>query len=116
MPLLDSFFEAMIRLDGDRLVMQVGQKPYVVRAASMYSGPVEWGQVELSTRPLTREAALAMLEQILPREQLTALAQIGAVEHELAPPDRPGERFVVVAARGGDDVWVEVKRLLTPPV
>jgi len=114
-PLLDSFFEAMIRLDGDRLVMQVGQKPYVVRAASMYSGPVEWGQVELSTRPLTRDAALAMLEQILPREQLVALAEIGAVEHELAPPDRPGERFVVVAARGGDDVWVEVKRLYTPP-
>lgn len=115
MQLLDSFFGAMIRLDGDTLVMQVGQKPYLVRAASTYRGPVEWGQVELSTKPLTLEAALAILEEILPPEQRQALSDIGAVEHEFAPPGAASERFTMVAARGGDDIWIEVRRRSRTP-
>src|SRR4029077_20817160 len=31
--------------------------------------------------------------------------------YELPPPaEFPGEHFTVVAARGGDDVWVEIRR------
>lgn len=115
MTLLDSFFAAMIRLDGDTLVMQVGQKPYLVRAASTYRGPVEWGQVELSTRPLTLDAGLAMLEQILPADQRKELADFGAVEYEFAPEGAGGERFTMVAARGGDDIWVEIRRRSRAP-
>lgn len=110
MTLLDSFFDAMVRLDGDTLVMQVGQKPYLVRAAGTYRGPVEWGQVELSSKPLTLDAGLSMLEQILPPDQCQALSEIGAVEYEFAPKSAADERFTIVAARGGDDIWVEIRR------
>ena len=111
MSLLDSFFDALIRLDGDRLVIHVGQKPYVERTGSEFGGPVEWGHVELSSKPVTLKAAMAIVEQILPPDELRALSEIGVIEHELSPAHRPGEHFVVVVARGGDDVWVEVKRL-----
>lgn len=110
MTLLESFFDAMVRLDGDTLVMQVGQKPYLVRAASTYRGPVEWGQVELSTKPLTLDAAMVMLAEILPEHEQRALSEIGAVEHEFTPPGSNAERLTVVAARGGDDIWIEIRR------
>jgi len=43
------------------------------------------------------------------------LDEFGAVQHELAPmPEFPGEHFTVVAARGGDDVWVEIRRRRIP--
>ena len=37
MPLVDSLLTAVVRSDGDALVLHVGEKPYVVAA----SGPVE---------------------------------------------------------------------------
>ena len=114
MSLLDSFFDALIRLDGDRLVIHVGQKPYVERTGSAFGGPVEWGHVELSSKPLTLKAAMAIVEQILPPDEFRSLSEIGVIEHELSPAHRPGEHFVVVVARGGEDVWVEVKRLPPP--
>ncbi len=40
-----------------------------------------------------------------------SLDEFGAVQHEIvSPPGFAGERFTVVAARGGDDMWVEVRR------
>src|SRR4051812_46062227 len=44
--LLDSLFDAIIRLDGDALVMHVGEKPYVVLSSATVSalrGPLAWG-------------------------------------------------------------------------
>ena len=52
-----------------------------------------------------------MLAQLLSADALRALREMGAVEHEL--DDRPaanGDRFTVVAARGGDDIWIELRR------
>ena len=118
MSLLDSLLDAIIRLGGDALVMHVGERPYVVTQSSAldsFRGPLSWGQVELSSRPLTPDAVLSMLNQMLPPEVRHALDDIGAVEHEIASPD--GEhRFMVVAARGGDDVWVEVRKKAPPPL
>ncbi len=100
--MVNSLLTAIVRADGDALVMHVGERPYVVAS----SGPVE-----LSSRPLTLEAVAGMLGQLLPVDSRRALEELGAVEHELPPsPAAQGDRFTVVAARGGDDIWVEVRR------
>ena len=113
MTLLDSLLDAILRLDGEALVMHAGEKPYVVltsASVSRFRGPLAWGQVELSSRPLTSETVLGMLGQMLSPEQSHALEEFGAIEHEIDAPGDAGERFVVTAARGGEDVWVEVRR------
>jgi twitching motility protein PilT len=101
--LVDSLLTAIVRADGDALVMHVGEKPYVVAPA---------GPVELSTRPLTAEAMTSMLAQLLPVERQQHLEQDGAVEHVFAAANG-GDRFTVVAARGGNDIWVEIRRHAT---
>ena len=102
MPLVDSLLTAVVRSDGDALVLHVGEKPYVVAAG---------GSVELSRQGLGLGAMEGMLAQLLSADALRALREMGAVEHEL--DDRPaasGDRFTVVAARGGDDIWIELRR------
>ena len=100
--MVNSLLTAIVRADGDALVMHVGEKPYVVAA----SGPVE-----LSSRPLTFEAVAGMLGQLLPADHRRALDELGAVEHDLPKsPVAGGERFTVVAARGGNDIWIEIRR------
>jgi twitching motility protein PilT len=51
-----------------------------------------------------------MVTQLLPPEEQHALEEFGAVEHEIAPPAGVSDRFTVVAARGGEDIWLEVRR------
>ena len=113
MKLVDSLLEAISRLEGDALIMHVGEKPYVVTtSASMYAyrGPVAWGHVELSSRVLTTEAVVGMLEQLLPHDQRKALDEYGAIEYEAPRTSATSDSFTVVAARGGDDVWLEIRR------
>src|SRR3954451_24982824 len=115
--LLESLLDAIVRLDGEALIMHVGEKPYVVLSSTStnaFRGPLSWGQVELSSRPLSADAVLSMLGQMLSPEHRRLLDEIGAVEHEIAAPGGLDERFVVTAARGGDDVWVEVRRRPRP--
>jgi twitching motility protein PilT len=124
--LLDSLLDAIVRLDGDALVMHVGEKPYVVttsEATNEFRGPLAWGQVELSSRVLTVEAVNSMLGQILPIDQRAALTEYGATEYEVQGGTDITQRFTIVAARGGDDIWLEVRRhpkieaaLTLPPV
>lgn len=111
MSLIESLLDAIVRLDGDALVLHVGEKPYVITSSSAmnaFRGPLSWGQVELSTRVLSLESLGSMLEQLLTPGQRELLGEMGAVEHELpATADRPA--FTIIAARGGDDVWLEVR-------
>jgi twitching motility protein PilT len=51
-----------------------------------------------------------MLEQLLPIDQRKALDEYGAIEYALPSSGASSDRFTVVAARGGDDVWLEVRR------
>lgn len=105
MSLVPSLLQAVIGLDGEALVIHVGEKPYVVAPS---------GQVELATRALTFEAVTGILEQMLPGASRQALEEFGAIQYELPPlPQFHNEHFTVVAARGGDDVWVEVRRRRT---
>ena len=102
MSLVPSLLQAIVHLDGEALVMHAGDKPYVVSPS---------GQVDLATRGLALDAINGIVNQLLPVELQTALDEFGAVQYELpARAEFPGEHFTVVAARGGDDVWVEVRR------
>ncbi len=102
MSLVPSLLQAIVRVDGEALVMHVGDKPYVV-------SPI--GQVDLATRGLTLDAVSGIVNQLLPIESQRALDEFGAAQFELPPmPEFPGEHFTVVAARGGDDVWAEIRR------
>lgn len=102
MALVDSLLTAIMRADGDALVLHVGERPYVVASA---------GPLDLSARPLNLGAMEGMLGQFLPADTQRALQELGAIEHELASlPAMAGDRFTVVAARGGDDIWIELRR------
>jgi twitching motility protein PilT len=100
--LVELLLGAIIRPDGDALVMHVGEKPYVVATS---------GAVELSSHALTFDALNAVIDQALPADSRRALEELGAVEYDLpAFRTAPGERFTMVAARGGSDIWIEIRR------
>ena len=102
MHLVESFLAAIIREDGESLVLHVGERPVVVSGR---------GPREVASAPMTLEGMDALLGDLLSAEAQRALAEFGAVETELAPSAvASGERFTVVAARGGDDVWIELRR------
>ncbi len=91
--------------------MHVGEKPYVVTK----SGPAE-----LAANALTVPAMTGMLNQLLPADLRQTLKELGAVEYHLPRDDAAaGMRYSVVAARGGADIWIEVRRWkeeVRPPV
>lgn len=102
MSLVPSLLRAIVTIDGDALVLHVGDKPYVLSAS---------GQIDLAPRGLTYDAVAGVIAQLLPEESQKALQEYGAAQHELSDlAEFPGEHFNVVAARGGDDVWVEIRR------
>ena len=99
MALVDSLLSAIVRADGDALVMHVGERPYVV---------VGTQTINISTHGLNLEAMTGMLTQLLPGDAQTQLEEFGAVEYRI--PQQGDDRFSVVAARGGDDIWIEIRR------
>jgi twitching motility protein PilT len=106
MSIVPSLLQAIVHVDGEALVMHAGDKPYVVSPT---------GQVDLASRGLTLDAVNGIVSQLLPADFRNALDEFGAVQYELAASQQfPGEHFTVVAARGGDDVWVEVRRRRVP--
>src|SRR5436190_2273681 len=106
MSLVPSLLQAIVSIDGEALVMHAGDKPYVVAPS---------GQVELASKGLTLDAVNGIVQQLLPQDVFNALDEFGAIQHELAAqPAFAGESFTVVAARGGDDVWVEIRRRRIP--
>ena len=60
------------------------------------------------TQILNLGAMTGMLQQLLPAAAQDSLEEFGAVEHRLPPRDH--DAFTVVAARGGDDIWIEIRR------
>jgi twitching motility protein PilT len=106
MSLVPSLLRAIVTIDGDALVLHVGDKPYVLSAS---------GQIDLAPRGLTYDSVAGVIAQLLPEDSQKALQEFGAAQHELTDlADFPGEQFNVVAARGGDDVWVEIRRRRQP--
>src|SRR5471032_3396847 len=106
MSLVPSLLQAIVHVDGEALVIHAGEKPYVVTPK---------GQVQIASRALTLEAVSGIVSQLLPVDSQRALDEFGAAQYELPPlPEFGGERFTVVAARGGDDVWIEIRRRRVP--
>ena len=106
MPLVTSLLTAIVRANGDALVLHAGERPYVVTPT---------GQSELASRALTLEAVKGMLNELLSPDAKASLAELGAVQHDLPSPRfAAGETFNVVAARGGDDIWIEIRRHRKP--
>lgn len=102
MTLVKSLLQAIVLMDGEALVLHVGDRPYVVSGT---------GQINLANSGMTAESITAVIEELLPRDAQRALADVGATQCVLPPnPQFPGERFIVVAARGGSDVWLEIRR------
>ena len=102
MQLVDSLLAAIVREDGESLVLHVGERPIVVAAR---------GPLEIASAAMTLESMDSLLAELLRPDSQQALAEYGAVEAELPPsPLAPGEQFTVVAARGGDDIWIEFRR------
>jgi twitching motility protein PilT len=99
-PLVDSLLSAIVKADGDALVLHAGERPYVVAPS---------GQSDLASRELTLEAMKGMVNELLPVEARKALDDDGAVQHQLTS-SAGGEEFTVVAAKGGDDIWIEIRR------
>ena len=85
--------------------MHVDERPYVV---------VGTGTLDLSMQILNLGAMSGMLQQLLPDTAQDSLEEFGAVEHRLQHSSADG--FTVVAARGGDDIWIEIRRRRSAPV
>src|SRR6478672_3264032 len=102
MSLVAPLLQSMVSVDGEALVMHTGEKPYVI-------GPA--GQVDLARGGLTLEAVTQIVNELLPAEFQQALDEFGVAQYALPPQaEFPREQFTVIAARGGDDVWAEVRR------
>src|SRR5258708_19196276 len=102
MSLVPSLLQAIVRVDGDALVMHAGDKPYVVTPA---------GQVDLASRGLTLDAVHGIVSQLLPPPGLRALREFRAPQHELSPLSdfSPAPLTVGAAPRGGD-AWTGTPR------
>ncbi len=98
---IESLVAAVLKANGDGLVMHVGERPYVLAPT---------GSSNLSERPLTVEAMKGALTDLLSPEDQRTLSDVGAVEREIQTKDGSGDTFVLVAARGGDDIWIELRR------
>src|SRR6478672_6899034 len=107
MTLVPSLLQAIVLMDGEALVLHVGDKPYVV---------AESGQVSLANAPLTADVIGDVIEELLPVESRRLLDDVGATQCAL-PENQlfPEEHFTVVAARGGDDLWLEIRRMRESP-
>ena len=102
MYLVDSLLAALMKEDGESLVLHVGERPAVVTAR---------GPVEIASGPMSLDAVDRLLSDLLSPEARQTLEEFGVVETGLPPSTvAPGERFSVVAARGGDDIWIEIRR------
>lgn len=103
MTLVPSLLQAIVIMDGEALVLHVGERPYVV---------TDDGQVTISNAPLSRAAVDDVLDELLSADSRRAFDDHGATQCEVpVTREMPDERFAVVAARGGDDVWVEIRRV-----
>jgi twitching motility protein PilT len=104
---VESLLAAVLDHDGDALVLHVGEQPTVITRE---------GSIPLPLEPLTLAVMDDLLVRMLPPESQQALEEYGAVEADVGPHDAAGpERFTVIAARGGDDIWLELRRQRTLP-
>jgi twitching motility protein PilT len=102
MSLIPLLLRAIATIDGEALVLHVGDRPYMLCAS---------GQIELTPRAIGYDEVMRVITQLLPDAAQRSLQEVGAAQHELiGVPEFPGQQFNIVAARGGNDVWIEIRR------
>ncbi len=102
MSLLPQLLQAIVAANGDAIVLHTGDSPYVTGAGT---------ETEVATEKLTFQAVDDVLKQLLPEPSQETFDLIGSIRYECAPFDAyPGERFVVVALREADQLWLEIRR------
>jgi CheY-like chemotaxis protein len=95
---------ALVRTDGDVLVLRVGERPFVRRAGV---------DLEVGTRPLPAGVVCAAFDALFPRAARTALVETGRARCEVpSADDFPGERFAAYAAQK-TVLSVEIRRRRT---
>lgn len=99
--LVPSLLRALVRADGDAVVLRAGARPYIMTAG---------GRIDLGTRDLPLDVIPQLVGALLPNAVRTALEESGAVAYVLPHlSEFPAERFTVIAA-GGDDLRVVIQR------
>jgi len=102
MATVTALLHALVRLDGETIVMREGDIPYIVS---------ERGQQTLGSRPLPSDALSAILEALVPADVLDALDEVGSVEYEHPEvADLAGERFTIVATDDRESLRVDIRR------
>lgn len=101
MQLIDSLIAAVLKANADGLVMHVGERPYVLTPA---------GPANVSDRPMGVEAMNNVLADLLSVEDGLTLREMGSVEKDISVESAPGEKFRLIAAQGGGDIWIEFRR------
>lgn len=104
MAVVESLLSALVRADGEALVLHIGERPYVV---------VGTQTTNISAHALNVDAMTSLLSQLLPADVQTQLEESGAAQHVLEFPG--ADRFIVVAAKGGDEIWIEIRRRPAAP-
>ena len=99
MHLVDSLLAAIVREDGESLVLHVGERPIVVAAR---------GPMEVASAAMTLESMDSLLGDLLKPDSQHALAEFGAVESELAASSLvPGEQFTALIKKDSEK-WEKV--------
>ena len=83
MSLVPSLLHSILQVNGEALVLHVGEKPYVVTPT---------GQVELAPKGLTFEAVSGIVSQLLSVESQRALDEFGASQVRAARQSRISAR------------------------
>jgi twitching motility protein PilT len=102
MSLVLQLLHAIVAVNGDAVVLHTGDTPYVAGAGT---------ETEIAAGKLTFQAVDEVLKQLLPESSQKAFDSFGSIRYECPPFDAyPGERFVVVALRETDELWLEIRR------
>lgn len=100
-----SLLMAMDAAHGRSIVLHVGDVPYIV---------TDTGTVPFGSQPLRMRAAVTILEELLPADCRAELSRRGATNCDIVLRESPGRVYNIVAARGGDDIWIEIVMTATP--
>ena len=97
MALADSLLSAIVRADGDALVMHVGERPYVVVGTST---------INISTHGLNLEANIVLAEN----KEVMVIPRAALQKGDSVWVKKDGEELKVPVKTGiADDQWVEIK-------
>src|ERR1700730_10708152 len=102
MSLVPQLLQAIVAANGDAVVLHAGDTPYVARGGT---------ETEIAADQLTVQTVDDVLKQLLPEASRKTFDLSGSIRYECPPFEAyPGERFIIVALRDADELWLEIRR------